>query len=275
MSIIGRLALGAVKSSGVPLILFGVSWIGGARYGAPVFYVDAIDSGISWVAEKVFWTAAPANQDAPSTEEIDKIDDEGRTPIIAAATPQEGLKTVAPAVFTHASADTSDLLLCNMKISNAPNTNANGVVAKAGATVSITGVSLLKAPVTQSCFSSGFGYRGYSPHRGADYFSDHGGSVLAAGDGKIIEAEYRADYGNTIVVDHDGGVYTRYAHLGGFEHMVKVGASVKRGQILGPIGHSGSAGAKHLHYEVRTGNYTNPKKYWGLTPVDPLSGKSL
>ncbi|MBT8473033.1 MAG: M23 family metallopeptidase [Marinicaulis sp.] len=278
MSIIGRLALGSVKNLSVPVILLGAGWIGGAKYGAPAIYIDTIDSGVSWASSQIPWTAPPAqSENKPPTDE--EHESSNTTPETESLPPENddikiaGTKTQAPATTLHV--NEAAVGLCDTAISNAPDTGANGAIAKAGATLPINGVELLKAPVTKACFSSGFGYRGYSPHRGADYFSDEGGSVLAAGDGIIIEAEYRNDYGNTIVVDHDSGIYTRYAHLAGFEPNVKIGARVARGQSLGPIGRTGSAGAAHLHYEVRTGDYTNPKKYWGLTPVDPLSGRTF
>lgn len=95
-------------------------------------------------------------------------------------------------------------------------------------------------------------------------------SARAAGAGRIVEAVSRSDYGNMIVLDHGGGVYTRYAHLARFSSGVRKGASVQMGQTLGPIGKSGASTIVHLHYEVLTGDYDTSAKSFGLDAVDPL-----
>ena len=133
------------------------------------------------------------------------------------------------------------------------------------------GVSLLVAPVTKACLSSGFGLRGTGGrlHKGVDYYSDQGGEVLAAADGLILEATYRDDYGYMLVIDHGGGVYTRSAHLKRFAEGIDAGVRVAQGQVLGPIGNSGAyTKVVHLHYEVLTGDYDNPKRSFGLQPVN-------
>jgi murein DD-endopeptidase MepM/ murein hydrolase activator NlpD len=54
-----------------------------------------------------------------------------------------------------------------------------------------------------------------------------------------------------VVIDHGGGWETRYAHL----HRIKVdrGDRVKRGKVVGSVGHSGNASGNHVHYEIRHG----------------------
>lgn len=158
---------------------------------------------------------------------------------------------------------------CPMEISNPPPAGEDGKVA-AGPLVSIKGVTLILAPATNVCLSSGFGERAGRMHRGVDYFSKNGGDVLAAGDGVIREAVSRSDFGNMIVIDHGNGVFTRYAHLAAFGQGSRAGKSVKRGQKLGPIGKTGATGILHLHFEILTGTYVSGVGSFGLSTHNPF-----
>ena len=95
---------------------------------------------------------------------------------------------------------------------------------------------------------------------------------MAAGDGTIVEIKYREDYGNMIVIDHGGGVYTRYAHLASFGKGLSAGVSVRAGEQIGLMGNTaGYQIPMHLHYELLLGDYNTPKASFGLEPVDPLT----
>ena len=77
---------------------------------------------------------------------------------------------------------------------------------------------------------------------------------------------------NIRAINHGGGVYTRYAHLAGFDYNVDVGDDVAMGQQIGLMGNTSDNPIPiHLHYEILTGNYDTPKKSFVLTPVNPLS----
>ncbi len=172
-----------------------------------------------------------------------------------------------PALAPVDKADPGGPKVCaRMTVSNAPRLGASGQH------VSVLGVKLLLDPTTDSCLSSGFGPRNGRPHRGVDYYNASGGPVLAAGDGMIIEKKYRDDFGNMLLIDHGGGVFTRYAHLAGFDPGIRQGESVKAGQALGLMGNTAAYRIPvHLHYEVLVGDYANPKGSFGLEAKDPFS----
>ena len=129
---------------------------------------------------------------------------------------------------------------------------------------------MLIAPAPKACLSSGFGQRYNRPHSGIDYQSKPAGNVIAAGNGTVIDVLNRPkDYGRWIIIDHGKGVYSSYAHLKNVASNIKKGVKIAKGEILGTMGQSGNAAqAIHLHFEVRTGDYSNRKKWWGLSPVN-------
>lgn len=111
--------------------------------------------------------------------------------------------------------------------------------------------------------SSGFGGRsgfGSSNHKGLDIAGPTGTEVSAADAGLVIRAddEY-SGYGNLIMIQHDNGDVTYYAHLSGFA--VSAGEYVEQGQCIGYMGSTGVSSGSHLHFEIRLG---------GTEPVDPL-----
>ncbi len=164
------------------------------------------------------------------------------------------------------------LELCpRMDVSNAPK-NANGVVTGFKPVVLVKNVRIVTFPTPGACMSSGFGTRSQRLHKGVDYHADIGVPVLAGGDGTILEMKYRDDYGNMILIDHGGGVYTRYAHLASFGKGLMPGVVVKAGDQLGLMGNTASYQIPmHLHYELLVGDYNNPKGSFGLEPEDPMS----
>jgi murein DD-endopeptidase MepM/ murein hydrolase activator NlpD len=103
--------------------------------------------------------------------------------------------------------------------------------------------------------SSGFGSR-KDPiegdtrfHAGVDIAAKTGTQVYAAGPGKVTFAGVAGGYGNLVMVDHGGGLQTRYAHLSEID--VKVGEVVQPGAPVGKVGSTGRSTGPHLHFEVR------------------------
>ena len=168
-----------------------------------------------------------------------------------------------------AGASAGMLQLCKMTVSNPPNEQTR----RGSRLVCDGNVKLDLLPAPGACISSGFGQRWGRLHAGIDFQSKPAGPVVAAADGKIIDIAFRSqDFGRWVILEHRSGIYTSYAHLANIERNLTAGDVVSRGQKLGVIGNSGaSASAIHLHYELRKGNYSNPKGWWGLLPVDPFS----
>lgn len=86
------------------------------------------------------------------------------------------------------------------------------------------------------------------PHNGLDFTAPTGTPIYATGDGKVQTAYYSDSYGNVIFINHGFNFETRYAHMTKF--IVKVGDEIKRGQVIGYVGNTGTSVGPHLHYEV-------------------------
>lgn len=120
-------------------------------------------------------------------------------------------------------------------------------------------------PVKEPRISSTFGIRNHpvhgSPrfHTGVDLVSNNGDDrVFPAKRGKVVMASSYHAYGNTVIVRHERGIETLYAHLESIA--VHVGQDVDLNTVLGEIGNTGVSTGKHLHFEVSVGGF----------PVDPL-----
>jgi murein DD-endopeptidase MepM/ murein hydrolase activator NlpD len=115
-------------------------------------------------------------------------------------------------------------------------------------------------------FTSGFGMRSDPKtgrprmHEGIDYAGPTGTAILSTGDGVVREAGWHAGFGNRVVIEHDFGITTLYAHLSRIR--VTVGQRVSRGERIGDMGNTGRSTGTHLHYEVHVGGRpVNPMTY--------------
>lgn len=121
----------------------------------------------------------------------------------------------------------------------------------------------LRWPVSGSV-SSPFGYRTHpisgvrKLHTGLDISAGSGVKIVAAGNGVVILASWYGGYGNTVVIDHGGGLSTLYAHQSSLA--VGVGQSVTEGDVIGYVGSTGYSTGPHLHFETRD---------FGV-PIDPM-----
>lgn len=109
--------------------------------------------------------------------------------------------------------------------------------------------------------TSRFGARWGRTHNGVDICGNTGDPIAAADNGIVITAEYQENgYGNIIIIDHQNGIHTWYAHLDKIN--VKAGDIVEKGNIIGELGNTGYSTGPHLHFEVRKdGTPVNPSAY--------------
>ncbi|NLM26633.1 MAG: peptidoglycan DD-metalloendopeptidase family protein [Clostridiaceae bacterium] len=121
---------------------------------------------------------------------------------------------------------------------------------------------------TNKHIASGYGnrlhpiYKVWKMHTGIDIGSAMNEQIVAAADGVVIYAGSRSGYGNTIIIDHGGGITTLYAHIVNRGFNVKTGQYVKAEQAIAKAGMTGTATGPHLHFEVRVnGAPQNPLKY--------------
>jgi len=98
-------------------------------------------------------------------------------------------------------------------------------------------------------------------HNGLDIANKTGTPIYAAAAGTVTEATWNAGgYGYYIIIDHGGGLKTRYAHLSKFA--TRVGDQVAKGQNIGFVGSTGNSTGPHLHFEVMVyGRRYNPFSY--------------
>ena len=104
-------------------------------------------------------------------------------------------------------------------------------------------------------------WRGGHRHEGIDIPLPKGTPIRAAATGRVIMREVQAGYGKYTCIAHRR-ITTCYGHQSRFH--TKLGARVRRGQVIGYVGNTGDTAAYHLHFEVRRG--TRP---WGK-PMNPL-----
>lgn len=124
--------------------------------------------------------------------------------------------------------------------------------------------------------ASGYGmrmhpiYKRRKMHTGMDFSAEQGTEIYATGDGVVAEVENsRRGYGNHVVLSHGYGYKTLYAHM--TQYIVRRGEKVKRGQVIGYVGNTGTSVAPHLHYEViKNGEKVNPVNFYfnDLTPEE-------
>jgi murein DD-endopeptidase MepM/ murein hydrolase activator NlpD len=105
-----------------------------------------------------------------------------------------------------------------------------------------------------------FGGGSYEFHTGQDIDAPWGAPVIAGATGKVSFVGWQNGYGQLVVIDHGGGLTTRYGHLS--QTAVTQGATVRRGEFVGKVGSTGRSTGPHLHYEVRINDEpVNPLQY--------------
>lgn len=103
----------------------------------------------------------------------------------------------------------------------------------------------------------------YTYHRGVDIASDFGSPIHALGAGKVVFAGFMPDgHGNTVVIEHENGLVSLYAHMG--KIYVGVGNEIDTQNPIGTVGLTGRTTGPHVHVEIiDNGIYVDPS---GLLP---------
>lgn len=122
--------------------------------------------------------------------------------------------------------------------------------------------------------TSRYGWRRGRPHKGIDLDLRTGDNVRVALDGKVRFAKYYGGFGNCVVVRHNNGLETVYAHLS--KILVKPNTYIYSGQVVGKGGNTGRSYGSHLHFEVRyQGVAINPEYIFDLDISKALHANRL
>jgi murein DD-endopeptidase MepM/ murein hydrolase activator NlpD len=137
----------------------------------------------------------------------------------------------------------------------------NEIVLKGAKVVPSRGTGHLAWPANGGYVSSGMGQRWGKFHKGIDIARPSNHTIMSADNGVIISAGWDGGgYGNKIVINHNNGYKTVYAHLSSIS--VNVGQTVSQGEKIGVMGATGDATGIHLHFEVyKNGSLENPMNY--------------
>jgi murein DD-endopeptidase MepM/ murein hydrolase activator NlpD len=135
------------------------------------------------------------------------------------------------------------------------------------------GGELLLWPISGSV-NSGYGARGAGFHDGVDIGAPEGTPIHAAEKGEVIYSDQIRGYGNIVIVRHDGGIVTVYAH--NQINLVREGQSVERGEVIAKVGSTGRVTGPHLHFEIRKNNSVqDPMRYLPQLCCVPASDNVL
>lgn len=167
--------------------------------------------------------------------------------------------------------DTALRLCRGMTVRNAPAADASGLIRAYSPFVApAPGVAVLTSPTTGACLTSGFGPRNGRKHKGIDLQAKPAPMIVAGGPGVVREVRRYRGFGETVLIDHGEGVFTRYAHLGAIRPEIATGVQVEMGTPLARMGRSGGV-PLHLHYEMLIGDMSGPRKSFDLRPLDPFA----
>lgn len=129
-------------------------------------------------------------------------------------------------------------------------------------------------PLANGSISSPFGYRGRQYHHdGIDISAPIGSVVRASRDGSVVYSDTLRGYGNVIIIEHENGYATVYAHNS--ENLVRAGTQVQQGQTIGTVGNTGRTTGPNLHFEIRKDNsVVNPIYFLPRETAQKTKGKA-
>lgn len=144
-------------------------------------------------------------------------------------------------------------------ITTSPGAPEGGVVPP-GAILPGAGGYVLPAPGT---FTSGFGSRWGTFHRGIDIAGPIGTPIYAVADGTVIDAGPAAGFGLWVRIRHDDGTISVYGHM--YDFFVSVGERVPAGMQIARMGNRGDSTGPHLHFEIiMDGRHIDPQRWLAL-----------
>lgn len=115
-------------------------------------------------------------------------------------------------------------------------------------------------PLDAGEITSLFGTRNDAEHTGIDIGVPAGTPIFAACSGSVLKAEEISGYGNTVILEHENGFSTLYAHCSAL--LCSAGDSVVQGQTVALSGSTGKSTGPHLHFEIRKdGKALDPQNY--------------
>jgi len=130
-------------------------------------------------------------------------------------------------------------------------------------------------PVRSGYITSNYGMRVHPIrhrvqfHQGVDFAAPQGSPIVAVADGTVTFSGRRSGYGNLVEIRHANGYVTRYGHNS--RNLVQEGQQIRRGQMIGAVGATGTATGPHVHFEVlKDGVNENPMQFAGRQPADVL-----
>ncbi len=122
------------------------------------------------------------------------------------------------------------------------------------------GTGSFEIPVSGYTISSKYGYRHGSLHTGIDLAVSYGTSVRASDEGIVTFSGWKGGYGYLVIVDHQNGYETYYAHNS--KLLVEEGQIVEQGETIAKAGSTGNSTGPHCHFEIRkNGSTVNPYSY--------------
>ena len=148
--------------------------------------------------------------------------------------------------------------------------------------VGFTKTYLFQIPLTFTRISSPFTNKRYHPvlkryraHLGTDFAAPTGRNIYAASDGKVEFVGTQSGYGKTVIINHQNGYKTLYAHQNGFAKGIRVGQMIKKGTHIGYVGSTGLSSGPHLHLGMYKNNVAidsmtvlQKPKFEGLDPKE-------
>ncbi|AYJ78796.1 peptidoglycan DD-metalloendopeptidase family protein [Aliarcobacter cryaerophilus] len=148
--------------------------------------------------------------------------------------------------------------------------------------VGFTKTYLFQIPLTFTRISSPFTNKRYHPvlkryraHLGTDFAAPTGRNIYAASDGKVEFVGTQSGYGKTVIINHQNGYKTLYAHQNGFAKGLRQGQMIKKGTHIGYVGSTGLSSGPHLHLGMYKNNVAidpmtvlQRPKFEGLDPKE-------